>query len=575
MKKIKYLIALLFITTSLFAQSLGDNSYFKKDLWKRLTSTMIGLNSSGDYVTIPTPFTLGAISVTSTGTQINYLNGATGTTGTTTTNLVYSTSPTLVTPTLGVATATSLALSGNIILTKNTIGEENWVRFNKGTSSSWVGMLGSPEMNISFNMDYETGNHIVHDTTMNAWWWAMGDSEVKLQYAPKGFSNSPAVPGNDVWYRTGAQLKFRVDSAGVGEMKYLKLWHPNCGGAYYGNLTPSYLQIYSKDGAGDNDRYLQLGYGSGADSLKATLSEVISGGSAQGNLNFAGFSSYSFDKGITTGKNTGTSGQLNFVASDNDQSNIAVNTSDQMTFNGAAAYVYDAGITLGDVNPALSIGGSYFLAHVANEGQIMQLRNGSPFATAVLDGRTGAINRFRIANDAGKNRAIIDSSGRYTIYNRYTSTTNYSGLAIQTTSDSLFQISNLVLGGHTARPLQFVNFSSYTFDGAITSTSNISTWDSLTTRKEKSQLADSLGVITLATGVAGWGEVMAGDNQEWASFRFSSDGTVTLIANTANVTTTVNTVDKLNIYDAGTGVVIQNNLGASKKVAININYFIP
>ena len=121
----------------------------------------------------------------------------------------------------------------------------------------------------------------------------------------------------------------------------------------------------------------------------------------------------------------------------------------------------------------------------------------------------------------------------------------------------------------------------YTFDkavtvtGAITSTSNIATWDSLTVRKETSQLADSLGVITLATGVAGWGEVMAGDNQEWASFRFSSDGAVTLITNTANVTTTVNTVDKLNIYDAGTGVVIQNNLGASKKVAININYFIP
>lgn len=63
-------------------------------------------------VTIPTPFTLGATSVTSTGTQLNYLNAATGTTGTTSTNLVYSTSPTLVTPTLGVATATSI--NGNI-----------------------------------------------------------------------------------------------------------------------------------------------------------------------------------------------------------------------------------------------------------------------------------------------------------------------------------------------------------------------------------------------------------------------------------------------------------------------------
>ncbi len=59
-------------------------------------------------VTMPTPFTLGAVSVTSTGTQLNYLSAATGTTGTTSTNVVFSTSPTLVTPTLGVASATSI-----------------------------------------------------------------------------------------------------------------------------------------------------------------------------------------------------------------------------------------------------------------------------------------------------------------------------------------------------------------------------------------------------------------------------------------------------------------------------------
>ena len=56
-------------------------------------------------VTIPTPFTLGATSVTTTGTQLNYLNAATGTTGTTTTNLVFSTSPTLITPALGTPSA--------------------------------------------------------------------------------------------------------------------------------------------------------------------------------------------------------------------------------------------------------------------------------------------------------------------------------------------------------------------------------------------------------------------------------------------------------------------------------------
>lgn len=69
-------------------------------------------------VTFPTPWTLGATSVTSTGTQLNYLNAATGTTGTTSTNLVFSTSPVLTTPTLGVASATSL----NTGTTLNGIG---------------------------------------------------------------------------------------------------------------------------------------------------------------------------------------------------------------------------------------------------------------------------------------------------------------------------------------------------------------------------------------------------------------------------------------------------------------------
>ncbi|MEK7060227.1 MAG: hypothetical protein AAB970_01240, partial [Patescibacteria group bacterium] len=72
-------------------------------------------------VTIPTPFTLGATSVTTTGTQLNYLNAATGITGTASTNLVFSTSPTLVTPTLGVATYTTLS-GGNITDSALTAG---------------------------------------------------------------------------------------------------------------------------------------------------------------------------------------------------------------------------------------------------------------------------------------------------------------------------------------------------------------------------------------------------------------------------------------------------------------------
>lgn len=69
-------------------------------------------------VTIPTPFTLGAISVTSTGTQLNYLSSASGTTGTTSTNLVFSTSPVLTTPNIGAATATSI----NGLVVTTTLG---------------------------------------------------------------------------------------------------------------------------------------------------------------------------------------------------------------------------------------------------------------------------------------------------------------------------------------------------------------------------------------------------------------------------------------------------------------------
>ncbi len=54
-------------------------------------------------VTIPTPFTLGATSVTTTGTQLNYLNAATGKTGTG--NIVFSSSPTIATPVFGTGTA--------------------------------------------------------------------------------------------------------------------------------------------------------------------------------------------------------------------------------------------------------------------------------------------------------------------------------------------------------------------------------------------------------------------------------------------------------------------------------------
>ncbi len=52
--------------------------------------------------------------LTTTATKLNYLTTATGTTGTATEKIVFDTSPTLVTPALGVATATSVNASGTV-----------------------------------------------------------------------------------------------------------------------------------------------------------------------------------------------------------------------------------------------------------------------------------------------------------------------------------------------------------------------------------------------------------------------------------------------------------------------------
>jgi hypothetical protein len=67
-------------------------------------------------VTIPTPFTLGATSVTTTGARLNYLTSAGGTTGTASTNLVFSTSPVLTNPVIA-----NITPGANFTLTQNSV----------------------------------------------------------------------------------------------------------------------------------------------------------------------------------------------------------------------------------------------------------------------------------------------------------------------------------------------------------------------------------------------------------------------------------------------------------------------
>jgi len=111
----------------------------------------------GGTITFPTPFTLGATSVTSTGTQLNYLSSATGTTGTTSTNLVFSTSPTLVTPNLGTPSA--------LVGTNITGTASGLTAGNVTTNANLTGVITSVGNATSIASQTGTGTKFVVDNT--------------------------------------------------------------------------------------------------------------------------------------------------------------------------------------------------------------------------------------------------------------------------------------------------------------------------------------------------------------------------------------------------------------------------
>jgi hypothetical protein len=120
-------LAAVAINTSLLPASddaidLGDDTHRWRDIYVGEASVHIGTSTADEgvisynsttnvlslastgVVSIPSPFTLGATSVTTTGTQLNYLSAATGTSGTTSSNIMFSAAPT-ITGTLTAATA--------------------------------------------------------------------------------------------------------------------------------------------------------------------------------------------------------------------------------------------------------------------------------------------------------------------------------------------------------------------------------------------------------------------------------------------------------------------------------------
>lgn len=107
-------------------------------------------------------------------------------------------------------------------------------------------------------------------------------------------------------------------------------------------------------------------------------------------------------------------------------------------------------------------------------------------------------------------------------------------------------------------------------DSPISTDGTHTTVGGLTTAQASATVADE-AEITLATGVAGFGFAQAGDNEQWIQFSFTTDGVVTVIANSANAVNT-DTDGNLCVYDAGSGIAIKNRLGGSKTVRYSVKY---
>lgn len=89
--------------------------------------------------------------------------------------------------------------------------ESNYLEFYKYGHAvrGSIGALGAFEMNMSYNMDYKTGVHKYYDLTQNAWWIAMNDAGVYLQFAPKNY-----VTNGDIWNEQGRPYAWRVEEGG-------------------------------------------------------------------------------------------------------------------------------------------------------------------------------------------------------------------------------------------------------------------------------------------------------------------------------------------------------------------------
>src|ERR1035437_7367106 len=106
---------------------------------------------------------------------------------------------------LGIGTTSpsgTLNIVGNPLIQNNT--GPSFAEFQntlaQGHTKVAVGMLGHPEANLSFNMNYADNVHRYYDPNYNAMWLALGSTGWALQFAP-----TSTVTSTDDWYGTGGK----------------------------------------------------------------------------------------------------------------------------------------------------------------------------------------------------------------------------------------------------------------------------------------------------------------------------------------------------------------------------------
>ena len=200
----KYVLILFLFATAIFAQPSWTNF----DAWK-LTGTVLSPSTASwtlslptttftGTATIPTPFTLGAVSVTTTGTQLNYLNGATGTTGTTTSNIVFSAAPTFTGNTT-FDTNTLFVDAVNHRVGIGTTGPSSTLQVGTGATSA----LGS------FN-----GIAALHATSSYITVKSGTNPEVYMGSDPASYGIIGTLSNHALGFRTNNTLKMSLSAAG-------------------------------------------------------------------------------------------------------------------------------------------------------------------------------------------------------------------------------------------------------------------------------------------------------------------------------------------------------------------------